>query len=96
LANTSTDRGVSIVAENQFEFDTEKKYVRITNERSEGFVEFDFAIGEPEVFAELILPRAAFEEFCESNGVTVLTKSDEPEQTESPWEWRLKDATTFI
>ena len=33
------------------------------------FVEFDFAIGYPDLFVELVLPRTAFASFCASNRV---------------------------
>lgn len=55
------------------EFNTERRFVRITGERSDGFVEFDFAIGEPELFVELLLSRPAFEEFCAHNHAELLT-----------------------
>jgi len=76
--------------------DASRYFVRIRGERGNGFVEFDFAIGEPEVFVELILGRAAFEEFCATNKVEMLpppvaSSSDDGEK--SDWDWRLADAT---
>lgn len=53
-------------------FDPFRRYVRVTMERDDGFVEFDFALGEPELFAEMMLPRAAFAEFCASQHVVLL------------------------
>ncbi len=53
-------------------FDPFRKFVRITGERDDGFVEFDFALGEPELFAEMMLTRAAFEEFCATQQVVLL------------------------
>ncbi|WP_019916673.1 phenol hydroxylase subunit [Methyloversatilis discipulorum] len=53
-------------------FDPFRKYVRVTGEREDGFVEFDFALGEPELFAEMMLTRAAFEEFCAAQDVVLL------------------------
>ncbi len=52
------------------------KYVRVTRRRDNGMVEFDFAIGEPELFAELVLPQSAFEEFCRMNAV--IDMADHP------------------
>ena len=40
--------------------------------RDDGFVEFEFAIGEPELAVDLIMPAAAYREFCRDNQVTVL------------------------
>ena len=57
---------------NPSNFDVNKKYVRVTELRGDGFVEFEFAVGEPELFVEMILPPTAFDEFCAMNAVTFL------------------------
>lgn len=72
-------------------FDAARRFVRLTGER-ENFVEFDFAIGEPDVFVELILSRPAFAEFCEANKVEMLAPRVAGEAGESDWDWRLADA----
>ncbi|WP_018992895.1 phenol hydroxylase subunit [Aromatoleum toluclasticum] len=75
-------------------FDTRRKFVRVTGERANGFVEFDFAVGEPDLAVEMILTRAAFAEFCERNAVEMLAPQGEPDSTEkTDWDWRLADAT---
>ena len=70
-------------------FDPFRKYVRVTGERDDGFVEFDFALGEPELFAEMMLTRAAFEEFCAAQGVVVLDRAGA--DPASPVSARLND-----
>ncbi|WP_430435219.1 phenol hydroxylase subunit [Methyloversatilis sp.] len=70
-------------------FDPFRKYVRVTGERDDGFVEFDFALGEPELFAEMMLTRAAFEEFCAAQGVVVLDAAGT--EPASPVSARLND-----
>jgi len=50
--------------------------VRITGIRNNNLIEFDFSIGEPEMYVELVLPFAAFQTFCAHNQVQYLT----PEQ----------------
>ncbi|WP_271410509.1 phenol hydroxylase subunit [Pseudomonas sp. Q1-7] len=50
-------------------FDQLPRYVRVRSEPDAAFVEFDFAIGYPDLFVELVLPRAAFASFCERNRV---------------------------
>ncbi|MDI1332497.1 phenol hydroxylase subunit [Pseudomonas sp.] len=50
-------------------FDQMPRYVRVRSEPDDTFVEFDFAIGYPELFVELVLPRLAFKQFCETNHV---------------------------
>jgi phenol hydroxylase P0 protein len=51
--------------------DTSLRYVRVIEERADGLVAFEFAIGWPELAVELLLPAAAFAEFratqCEQN-----------------------------
>jgi len=56
--------------------DALQRYVRIKDETDNGLVEFDFAIGSPDLFAELILPKAAFEEFCIRNQVNFMTEEE--------------------
>lgn len=47
-------------------------YVRVTGLRREKFVEFEFSIGDADLTIELILPTAAFAEFCAENQAVVL------------------------
>ena len=54
-------------------FDRLIKYVRVRSADSARFVEFDFAINDPSLFVELIMPRSAFEEFCQKNKVVHMT-----------------------
>jgi phenol hydroxylase P0 protein len=49
------------------------KYVRVRNRRPNGLIEFDFAIGAPEIFVELLMPVAEFDEFCATNRVIDVT-----------------------
>lgn len=69
--------------------DTSRRYVRVTEERADGLVAFDFSIGWSELSVELMLPRAAFDEFCATNHVIRLepraeapTPVDNPEETD--------------
>ncbi|AZT82481.1 phenol hydroxylase [Marinobacter sp. NP-4(2019)] len=50
-------------------FDDMPRYIRVRSGPEDRFVEFDFAIGYPELFVELVLPRNAFEIFCRHNKV---------------------------
>lgn len=76
----------------QATMDTTRRFVRLSGERPNGFVEFEFAIGEPEIFVEMILPRVAFAEFCATNRVEMLPPRD-PDAPQGDWDWRLADAT---
>ena len=54
-------------------FDPARRFVRIVELRADGMVEFEFAVGEPELFVEMVLPRAAFDDFCATQGVAPTT-----------------------
>jgi phenol hydroxylase P0 protein len=48
------------------------RYVRIRQRRTDGYVVFDFSIGDPALSVELMLQQQAFESFCaEHRAVTV-------------------------
>ncbi len=74
--------------------DLTRRYVRRCGERAGGFIEFEFAIGEPEVFVEMILSPSAFAEFCAANRVALLPPRDAGAGA-ADWDWRLADATRF-
>ena len=48
------------------------KFVRVRDVRPDGLVCFEFAIGWPELFVDLMLPQPAFDEFCVQNQVQLL------------------------
>ena len=77
------------------DIDTRRKYVRVTGRRGDSFIEFDFAIGEPDLFVEMILTPEAFEEFCQANQVEPMPELVEQDEDsdEAQWDWRLADAT---
>ncbi len=53
--------------------DITHKFVRVKEVRADGLVCFEFAIGWPELFVDLMLPQAAFDEFCNRQQVQRLT-----------------------
>lgn len=76
--------------EQQTGFDATKRYVRVCEQRPDGFVEFEFAIGDPALCVELMLPEAAFREFCRSNEAIVL----EPRTPgQGDWVGRMNEAS---
>lgn len=76
------------------QLDTRRRYVRVTGSRGD-FVEFDFALGEPEIFVELILTPEAFADFCIQHQVEMLPEreDDDAAELQSDWDWRLANAT---
>ena len=65
-----------------------QKYVRVRSRTAVGFVEFDFSIGDPELYVELILPEAAFNEFCANNAVRWLSEDDSARLDADREKWR--------
>ncbi|MCZ4303452.1 phenol hydroxylase [Zoogloeaceae bacterium G21618-S1] len=70
-------------------FDPARKFVRVRTLRPDRFIEFDFAIGEPEIFVEMILHADAFDDFCAINKVRFLT-DDAPDHQDAG-AWRLSE-----
>lgn len=75
------------------QLDIDLKFVRITRERPNGFIEFDYAVGELEVFVELILPTDEFHQFCKNNKVRLIASDEGRPSQDEEWDWRLSDAT---
>lgn len=71
-------------------FDPTRRYVRVCEQRPDGFIEFEFAIGDPALCVELMLQEAAFHEFCLANAVIVL---DPAAPGQGDWAARLNSAS---
>ena len=67
---------------------TQTRYVRITSRDRPGFVEFNFSINDPSLYLEMILPVAAFNEFCRTNQVTFLTDEQAEAVAQQQEKWR--------
>ncbi|MCB1917323.1 MAG: phenol hydroxylase subunit [Rhodocyclaceae bacterium] len=72
------------------EIDVNRKFVRVLERRPNGLVEFEFAIGEPELYVEMLLPEAAFAEFCETNRVATLPPRPASDEEMA---WTLREAS---
>lgn len=81
--------------EKQDGFDPGKRYVRITGIRGNNLIEFDFSIGEPEIYVELVLPFNAFQTFCAHNDVKYLTPEQEAAVDYDRMKWRYGEAGVF-
>ena len=55
-------------------------------------MEFEFSISDPALFVEMLLPEAAYEEFCLTNRV-ILLEGERPEEGEDDFNWSLREAT---
>ena len=69
-------------------FDISKRYVRITGIINNKLIEFDFSIGEPEMYIELVLPFQAFQDFCANNHVEHLNAEDAALVDYDKMKWR--------
>jgi phenol/toluene 2-monooxygenase (NADH) P0/A0 len=63
---------LKLAADEPLVVDSARRFVRVTERRADGLVAFEFAIGWPELAVDLLLPSAAFAEFCERNRVQRL------------------------
>ncbi len=92
MGNTERQAGVMAAPEGAAAnagFDSVRRFVRVCREREDGFIEFEFALGDPELCVELMLPEMAFREFCAANEVTLL----EPHAEGGNWVERMNQAT---
>jgi phenol hydroxylase P0 protein len=76
-------------------FNTDQKFVRFIQSHANGLVEFEFAVGEPELFVELLMSQASYDEFCAMHGVTPTQGRLPPAQgsaEQEEWDWSLHAA----
>jgi phenol hydroxylase P0 protein len=67
------------------------RYVRIRREVGGKFIEFDFAIGDPTLYVELVLPKAAFTSFCHHNKVVMMSDKQAGRVDADMAKWRYGD-----
>lgn len=69
-----------------------RKLVRVTGQRN-GIVEFEYGVGDLSLAIELMLPPAAFDEFCAVNAVERVTadRVEAASEEERAMGWRLSD-----
>jgi phenol/toluene 2-monooxygenase (NADH) P0/A0 len=71
------------------DFDVNRRYVRFRELRPDGFVEFDFAIGDPELSVELVMLLKDYQAFCLKNNVTYLTREQGKALDSEQSKWRF-------
>ncbi len=67
-----------------------RKFVRVTGVRSGRYVEFEFSVNDADLTVELILPFAAFEEFCTLQEAVRLTPDGEVANELEKLAWRAR------
>ncbi len=73
--------------------DSYVKYIRVRSDENARFVEFDFAIGDPMLFVELIMPKTAFVHFCTANDVVFMTREQQENVDAEMEKWRYGEET---
>jgi phenol hydroxylase P0 protein len=63
-------------------------YVRVTGMLKAKYVEFDFSIGDPTLYVELVLPFDQFNSFCDKHKVKKLTAEQEVQVDLDRLKWR--------
>ncbi len=80
------------------DLETKDRFVRVLGRRANDLIEFEFAIGDPDLFVELIMPKRAFDEFCATNHVAFLgPRTGETAGSATgadDFTWTLRDATS--
>ncbi len=66
------------------------RYVRVTDRDHRGNVEFQFSISDPSLYLEMILPPAAFDDFCREHQVRVLSREEGAQVDAKERRWRYK------
>jgi phenol hydroxylase P0 protein len=74
-------------------FNEATRYIRVHSPEGARFVEFDFAIGDPTLFVELIMPPAVFETFCRANNVIEMTEAQKQTVDAETAKWRYGEDT---
>lgn len=73
---------------NQIDASQQTRYVRVTGVRNKRFVEFDFSIGDPTIFVELVLPFEQFRKFCKRQQAQELSAEQKARVDLDSLKWR--------
>lgn len=65
-----------------------QRFVRFLRQRADGYVEFVFSIDDPALGVELILPRRAYDHFCQDNHVRLIDDAQAFELDRDAQKWR--------
>lgn len=68
--------------------DLTRRYVRFRERHENGFVEFDFSIGDPTLSVELVMSQADYEAFCATHRVTYLSVAEARALDADQQKWR--------
>lgn len=69
-------------------FDIAQRYVRFKARRDDGFVEFEFSIGDPRICVELVMREPQYRAFCHTHDVVQLSASEAAALEAEELKWR--------
>jgi phenol/toluene 2-monooxygenase (NADH) P0/A0 len=69
-------------------FDVTQKFVRVRHLTDDGYVEFDFSIGDPCLSVELVMSKHDFQTFCASNHARHLSLEEGERIDVDDLKWR--------
>ncbi|OLL28949.1 phenol hydroxylase [Burkholderia sp. SRS-W-2-2016] len=69
-------------------FDVTRRYVRVRERRDDGFVEFDFSIGDPGLSVELVMSAPDYASFCATHQVLQLSDDEAAALDLEQLKWR--------
>ncbi|MCP3708690.1 phenol hydroxylase subunit [Paraburkholderia sp. CNPSo 3274] len=69
-------------------FDVARRYVRLKSRRDDGFVEFDFSIGDPRICVELVMREPDYRAFCNAHDVVWLSTVEAAALDAEELKWR--------
>lgn len=72
------------------------RFVRVTGIKQDKFVEFDFSIGDPTIFVELVLPFEQFDTFCQRHQAQKLSDEQITQVDLDSQKWRYGQPSTAI
>jgi phenol hydroxylase P0 protein len=70
------------------DFDVTRRYVRVREHRDDGFVEFDFSIGDPRLSVELVMSARDYASFCATHEVSQLSDDEAAALDLEQLKWR--------
>jgi phenol/toluene 2-monooxygenase (NADH) P0/A0 len=68
--------------------DVSQRYVRFRQQRADGFIEFDFSIGDPRICVELVMREADYRAFCRTHAVEHVSHDDAAALDAEELKWR--------
>ncbi|CAG9252758.1 phenol hydroxylase subunit [Paraburkholderia unamae] len=78
----------SLVTALERPFDVARRYVRTKAHRADGFVEFEFSIGDPRICVELVMRESDYRAFCATHDVVRLSAVEAAALDAEELKWR--------